>query len=289
MFSMTGYGKAEYNENNISIVVEVKSVNNRVFDFNAKMPRAFIMYEDALRKIVNGYISRGRVDLFVNFSDARERSVDLTVNLEKAASYYSAAKIISDKIGIPNDCTVTQLMHLPDIVSENVSSDVGEFDSVLKDTVSKACDAFNAMRATEGEKLVSDMLARMSTIAEITESIAERAPLVCSEYKAKLKSRIEEALSGVEYDEGKLLSEVAFFTDRANIDEELTRLRSHIAQFNQIVKTDRCGKKLDFLMQEFNRETNTICSKANDIVITEYALSLKNEIEKVREQVQNIE
>lgn len=289
MFSMTGYGKAEYNENNISVVAEVKSVNNRVFDFNAKMPRTFIMYEDALRKTVNGFISRGRVDLFVNFCDAREKPVDLTVNLEKAASYYSAAKAIADKIGIPNDCTVTQLMHLSDIISENAAFDADEFGVILKEVVSRACVAFNDMRATEGEKLVSDMLSRMSTINEITERIAERAPLVCSEYKSKLKNRIEEALSGVEYDESKLLSEVAFFTDRANIDEELTRLRSHIAQFNEIVKTEKCGKKLDFLMQEFNRETNTICSKANDIVITKYALSLKNEIEKVREQVQNIE
>ena len=145
------------------------------------------------------------------------------------------------------------------------------------------------MRKTEGEKLVNDMLSRMQTISGLAKEIAKRAPLVALEYKEKLKARIEEFLQDVKYDEARLLSEVAFYTDRVNIDEELTRLNSHVAQFKEIITTEGAGKKLDFLMQEFNRETNTICSKSNDIEVTRCALELKNEIEKVREQVQNLE
>ena len=145
------------------------------------------------------------------------------------------------------------------------------------------------MRKAEGEKLVSDMLSRMDVISGLTDKITERTPLVALEYKQKLKERIEEYLKDVKYDESRLLSEVAFYTDRVNIDEELTRLKSHVTQFRKIISMNESGKKLDFLMQEFNRETNTICSKSNDIKVTEYALELKNEIEKVREQVQNLE
>ena len=153
----------------------------------------------------------------------------------------------------------------------------------------KACENLNAMRKAEGAKLVADMLSRMDDISEVREKISLRAPKVAAEYKEKLKSRIEEALKDVKYDEARLLNEVAFYTDKVNIDEELTRLGSHITQFRAIINTENAGKKLDFLMQEFNREANTICSKSNDVEVTRLALSLKNEIEKVREQVQNLE
>ncbi|MBR2385269.1 MAG: DUF1732 domain-containing protein, partial [Clostridia bacterium] len=177
----------------------------------------------------------------------------------------------------------------PDIIKEEGKYDVSEFENVIKETVENACLNLNEMRKTEGEKLINDMLSRVDTIDSLRVKIKERAPLVAQEYKNKLTERITEALKDVKYDEARLLNEVAFYTDRVNIDEELTRLESHVKQFREIIKTKSCGKKLDFLMQEFNRETNTICSKSNDITITGYGLSLKNEIEKVREQVQNIE
>ena len=289
MLSMTGYGRAEYSDVGINLTVEIKTVNNRNFDLNCKMPRAFISLEDTIRKTVQDYVKRGRIDLFVNFSDTREKSSALDVNMEKAVGYYNAAKAISEKLSLENDFSVAMIMKAPDVIVDNAVTDVGEFQDVLKQTVKSACEKLNEMRKLEGEKLVSDMLTRMDTIKKLRDNILVRAPLVAAEYKAKLKSRIEEALADVKYEESRLLSEVAFYTDRVNIDEELTRLDSHINQFREIIKIEGMGKKLDFLMQEFNRETNTICSKSNDIQVTGYALDLKNEIEKVREQVQNLE
>lgn len=289
MFSMTGYGRAEYNESGINLVVEVKAVNNRNFDFNAKMPRAFIAFEDLLRKTTQNFISRGRIDVFINFSDKRESTASLEVNLEKAKSYYESASLIAKTLGIENDLTVNSIIRMPDVLEDSVVTDVTEFQPLLIKTLETALENFNAMRKAEGEKLVLDMLSRMDKISELKDKIATRAPLVSIEHKERLKQRIEEALADVKYDEARLLNEVAFYTDKVNIDEELTRLSSHIAQFREIVKKVGSGKKLDFLMQEFNRETNTICSKSNDIEVTKYALELKNEIEKVREQVQNLE
>ncbi len=289
MLSMTGYGKAEYNEGGINLTVEIKTVNNRNFDFNCKMPRAFIVFEDGLRKTVQSYVGRGRVDLFVNFSDSRELPVNLSVDLQRAEGYYNASVLISEKLGLNNDCSVLSIMKCPDVVTDNSVVDYTDLSDVLNDTVKRACESLNQMRKTEGEKLVSDMLSRMQTIKCLVDSVKTRAPFVTEEHKQKLQARIEEALNGVKYDEARLLNEVAFFVDKVNIDEEITRLYSHIEQFKKIVTVNGAGKKLDFLMQEFNRETNTICSKSNDLQVTDYALSLKNEIEKVREQVQNLE
>lgn len=289
MYSMTGYGRAEYVDNGITLTVEIKTVNNRNFDFNGKMPRSFIAFEDGVRKTVGEYVKRGRIDLFVTFTDAREKPVNLTVNLEKAVGYYNASLQIAEKLGIENDFTVSSIMKSPDVITDNTLVDYSEFEDLLKEVVKNACLKLNEMREIEGNKLVADMLARMDYIKELRDKIALRAPLVAKEHKQKLQERIEEALGDVKYDESRLLSEVAFYTDKVNIDEELTRLNSHIIQFKDIIKAPLAGKKLDFLMQEFNRETNTICSKSNDIEVTNLALSLKNEIEKVREQVQNLE
>lgn len=289
MLSMTGYGKAEFIENGITLIVEIKTVNNRNFDFNAKMPRSFIAFEDGIRKTVQTYITRGRVDLFVTFSDLREKTSSLTLNLGKAIEYYNAGAEISSKLGIVNDVTALSLVKMPEVLVDNSVTDYEDLRETVLLTVQKACESLNAMRKKEGEKLVADLLDRLEVVSTLRAKIVERAPLVAEEYKAKLKERIEEALSGVSFDEARLLNEVAFFTDKANIDEELTRLNSHITQFKEIIKGSSVGKKLDFLMQEFNREANTICSKSNDITVTQTALLLKNEIEKIREQVQNLE
>lgn len=289
MYSMTGYGKGEYVQDGITLVVEIKTVNNKNFDFNAKMPRSFIAFEDLVRKEVQKNVKRGRIDLFVSFTDTREKETALEVNVEKAMAYYNASKVISEKLGLENDCTVSMIMKSPEVIVDNTLNDFSEFEQILKDTVALACKNLNEMRKIEGEKLVNDMLSRVDAVANIREKICQRAPLVALEYKEKLKNRITEALADVKIDEARLLNEVAFYTDKVNIDEELTRLNSHIAQFRQIISLEGAGKKLDFLMQEFNRETNTICSKSNDIEVTSYGLSLKNEIEKIREQVQNLE
>lgn len=289
MYSMTGYGRAEYNQDGINLVVEIKTVNNRNFDLNCKIPRAFIALEDTIRKTVSEYVKRGRIDLFVTFSDLRECASTIEINVDKAVAYYNASKQIAEKLGLLNDFSVSMAMKSPDVIVEGAGQDMTVFSEIVKETVKNACAKLNDMRRIEGEKLISDMLMRMSVIQSLADSIKERAPQVSIEHKQKLKARIEEALEGVKYDEARLLNEVAFFVDKVNIDEELTRLNSHIAQFKEIVKIDGMGKKLDFLMQEFNRETNTICSKSNDIEVTKLGLELKNEIEKVREQVQNLE
>lgn len=289
MYSMTGYGRALYSENGLELLVEIKTVNNRNFDLNIKSPRVFLPFEDAVRKTVSEYVLRGRIDLYVSFSDKREANSNVSVDLVKAKGYFDAGEKLTAELGVKNDLTTSVLLRLPDVLGDEIKPDYEDIKEIFIDTVKKACIKLNEMREIEGDKLVLDMLSRMQTIRGLKDSISERAPLVSEEYKEKLKTRIETALSDVNYDETRLLNEVAFFTDKSNIDEELTRLNSHINQFCDIIKTKGCGKKLDFLMQEFNRETNTICSKANDLVITGYALSLKNEIEKVREQVQNLE
>lgn len=289
MHSMTGYGKAEYLGDEMTLMIEVKTVNNRMFDFNMKAPRTFACIEDKIRKTVSRYISRGRIDLFVTFFDKRDNKESVVLNFEKAKEYYESAKILADKLGVVNDVTAGFLLKCQDVIDDLDRNDIEDIECVVIDTLVCALEKLNAMRKEEGEKLISDMLERLSNIEKLREKILLRAPLVAIEYKAKLKARIEEALENVKYDENRLLNEVAFYSDKVNIDEELTRLLSHINQFKSIVKTDDAGKKLDFLMQEFNRETNTICSKSNDIEVTKLALSMKNEIEKIREQVQNIE
>ena len=289
MRSMTGYGRADYSADGINLTVEVKTVNNRNFDFNAKMPRAFISLEDAIRKCASTFIARGRVDLFITFSDKRENKAPVEIDYAKAKEYYDALKRLSEKFNVPFDATATFLMKSPDVLMEEFKVDADEFKDIVIDTVKKACESLNAMRMVEGEKLVSDMLARLDTVSDLREKIKTRAPMVAKEHKEKLRERIVEALADIKIDEARLLNEVAFYTDKVNIDEELTRLSSHIEQFKQTVKKEGAGKKLDFLMQEFNREANTICSKSNDIEVTTYALALKNEIEKIREQVQNLE
>ena len=289
MYSMTGYGKAELHENDIELTVEIKTVNNRTLDFNMKAPRAFLSIEDKIRQVVSAKIKRGRVDLFINFADKRENSLALNIDINKAREYYNAGAKIAESLNIANDITPSYLLKCQDVIAEMPDGDILDLQQQILDTVSSAVDKLNQMRKVEGQKLIADMTARMGTIRELREKISKRAPLVVQDYKEKLKNRIEEALKDVKYDEARLLNEVAIFTDKANIDEELTRLDSHINQFLSIVGTEGAGKKLDFLMQEFNRETNTICSKSNDIEITNLALSLKNEIEKVREQVQNLE
>lgn len=289
MYSMTGYGKAEYAENGITLSVEIKTVNNRVLDLNIKSPRAFAPIEDKIRKIVGEYIKRGRADVFVIFSDKRENASALQPDLNKAKEYYAAAQSVAKELNIENDVTVSYLLKCPEVLTESDDFNIEEIESVVEECVKTACERLNEMRKTEGEKLAADMLKRADVIENLKNDIKQRAPSVAAEYKEKLKTRIEDALKDVKYDEARLLNEVAFYTDKVNIDEELTRLGSHIAQFRSLVGTFGAGKKLDFLMQEFNRETNTICSKSNDIKVTESALSLKNEIEKIREQVQNLE
>lgn len=290
MQSMTGYGKAEYNEDGISLVVEVKTVNNRYLDIVPKYPRVFMKYDDIIRKTIGASLSRGRIELMILLKESEEASKPVVIDMTLAQSYYNAYKQLSEKFpGLKDDFSISNLMRSPDVISEQLSEDDEKYKDILLSTLQKALDNLNAMRKVEGDKLLVDLYSRADTIEEIVAKISEKAPLVQKEYCSKLKERVVEYLEGVQIDEARLLQEVAIFADKSNIDEELTRLKSHISQFCQILKQENCGKRLDFLIQEFNREANTICSKANDLEITDLALKLKCEIEKIREQIQNIE
>lgn len=290
MFSMTGYGKGEVQNGGIGLSVEIKTVNNRYLDVSVKGPRIFVAYEERVRAIVRGKLTRGHADVFISLLDKRERAKELYVDEAAAGSYVGAAARLKAMFpSLPNDFTVTALMKCPDVLRQEEAQGADEpLLAALEAALGTALDALNGMRAKEGAKLAADMLARVDTIESTVEAIARRAPLVAENYRTKFTARMQEALGGA-VDEARILAEAAVFTDKANIDEELTRLRSHIGQFRAICKEERVGRKLDFLIQEFNREANTICSKSNDLEVTSSGLALKNEIEKIREQVQNVE
>ena len=288
---MTGYGRGEYKEGGLELTVEVKTVNNRYLDVSVKSPRIFIAFEEVIRSIVREKLTRGHADIFVTLSDKREKQRTLYLDEGTAKAYADAARKVHSLFpDAENDFSVTSILRYPDVIKaeENGSADE-ECLNALKTALNTALDKLNAMRAIEGEKLSQDMLSRIATIEGQVSSIEKRAPLVAENYRQKLEVKMKKLLEGVEVDEGRLLTEVALFSDKSNIDEELTRLHSHISQFREICREMLVGRKLDFLVQEFNRETNTICSKSNDIEITRLGLAMKNEIEKIREQVQNVE
>ena len=291
MFSMTGYGRGEYKCGGLEITAEIKTVNNRYLDISVRCPKIFTANEEVIRTLVREKLTRGHADLYISYTDKRERQKSLYLDLATARAYAESAKAIKEAFPeLENDFTVSSLMRISDVLrQEDPASADDELISGLKDAVNGALDKLNAMREVEGKKLANDMLTRVDTIERTVEKIAERAPLIAEEYKKRLFEKIKAYTESVNPDEGRLLTEVAVFADKSNIDEELTRLKSHISQFRQIAKERLVGRKLDFLVQEFNRESNTICSKSNDLVITKLGLELKNEIEKIREQVQNVE
>ncbi len=290
MYSMTGYGKGEYSENGLTVSVEVKSVNNRYLDVAVKSPRVLLCAEEPIRATVREYLSRGHVDVFVSFTDKREASKSFYVDWGVVNAYMKAAAEIKRTYPmLEDDGSVSFFLRLPDAVR---TDEIAGADDLLLACVDRALrlalEALSEMRRKEGERLKSDLLSRMGTISELRENIAHRAPRVSEEYREKLESRIEEFLGG-KIDETRILTEAAVFADKCNIDEELTRLKSHIDEYYAICESEPVGRKLDFLIQEFNRECNTICSKSCDTEITSFALEMKNEIEKIREQIQNLE
>lgn len=291
MYSMTGYGRGEYKSGGVELTVEIKTVNNRYLDASVKCPRIFNAYEEEVRSAVRKKLTRGHADVFISLSDKRERQKTLTLDENAAKAYVeNAEKLLSLFPELANDLSVTGVMRLPDVIKQDdVAAADEEIIAALNCALSQALDNLNAMRLKEGAKLEEDMLSRMSAIETLVNKIETRAPLVAENYRQKLKAKMEKLLGGAEVDESRLLTEVAVFSDKSNIDEELTRLHSHISQFREICKEQLVGRKLDFLVQEFNRETNTVCSKSNDLEVTRLGLALKNEIEKIREQVQNVE
>lgn len=291
MYSMTGYGRGEYKEGGVEMTVEIKTVNNRYLDVSVRCPRIFSALEDKIRATVREKLTRGHADIYIALSDRREREKVLRLDEEGAKAYVAAAKRVKELFpDVADDVTVAGILRFPDVIrTEDTSSADDELVSALLSALCSALDRLNSMREAEGGKLKADMLSRMDQVELLVGDVEARAPLVAENYRQKLTSKMQKILGAAEVDEGRLLTEAALFADKSNIDEELTRLHSHISQFRAICTEKLVGRKLDFLVQEFNRETNTICSKSNDLEVTRLGLALKNEIEKIREQVQNVE
>ncbi len=288
---MTGYGRGEYKDGGIELTVEIKTVNNRYLDVSVKSPRLFTAYEEKVRGLVREKMTRGHADVFITLCDKREKEKELRLDEGAATAYVEAARRVKALFpDVSDDLSVTSLLRFPDVIkSEDVSAADDELLTALESALLSALGNLNVMREREGKKLAADMLSRIDTIERTVGGVKKRAPSVAENYRIKLEEKIKKILSDIQIDEGRILTEAAIFADKSNIDEELTRLASHISQFREICTERIVGRKLDFLVQEFNRETNTICSKSNDLEITRLGLELKNEIEKIREQVQNVE
>jgi len=293
---MTGYGKGEKQAEERSFAVEIRAVNNKYGEFHIRMPRLFNPLEDRLRKLLAERIFRGRVDVSVNFRTNSTRDTRIVYNEALAQSYFDVLTNICQKFGLPevdNGAVLTLVSKFPDVVE--IDRDLG--DAVLealwddlREAAMAAIDRFLAMRETEGAALAANIREKGQNIAQLLTIIEEKAPDVTENYRKKLQKRMEDAMVGINVDEYRFLNEVAHFADKAAIDEEITRLRSHLAQLPQILNEGGAvGRKLDFLAQELAREANTIGSKANFADITKIVIELKGEIEKIREQVQNIE
>ncbi len=291
--SMTGFGRSEYTDGKRNITVEIKSVNHRYSDISIKMPRRYGFAEDKVKNAVKERIRRGKVDVSIMVENLTENDVNIKLNTMIAKQYYENLLELRKEFGVEGDITLQFLAGLPDVMKAIPDvEDEEEITKAILIPVAEAAANLEKMRAVEGEKLAEDLIAKGRSIHSILDKIAVRAPQVSIDYTARLKERITELIGGsIEVPEDRILVEAAIFADKCAIDEEITRLGSHLIQLENIVtkSTQPDGKKLDFLVQEMNREANTIGSKANDITITGYMLEIKSEIEKIREQVQNIE
>ncbi|MDD4316352.1 MAG: YicC family protein [Clostridia bacterium] len=290
MNSMTGYGKGVAEGAQRRITVEIKSVNHRYLDLLFKLPRGFSFLEDSLRKLIQKTVQRGHLDIYCTYEDNREGKSTVRLDSILANEYREMAAELAS-MGFLNDMTASQVMKMPEVLlTKGAEDDEEEIKELAERAMSDALKMLSDMREREGKALVKDILSKLDGMETLTAEVKSRAPLVADDFKTRLTAKITDALSGVQLDEARLLNEVAFFVDRASIDEEITRLTSHIAQGRKIIaENNSAGRKLDFLVQEMNREVNTIGSKSNDLTITQKVLELKGEIEKVREQVQNIE
>ena len=291
MKSMTGYGKGVVSREGRELTVELKSVNHRFLDVSMRLPRVLSCIEDTLRTTIASRLSRGHVDVFVNYRNTRSDAKTVRVDETLLSAYVAAARTANEALNLRDDLTLSNVLRLPD-VTEIIPSDedADELIALAKDAAELALDGLVEMRVAEGARLKTALLSGVNAMDAFREEILARAPFVAEEYRKKLNERIEAVLSDAEIDRARLATEVALFADRCCIDEELVRLKSHIAQFRAYLEaSEPVGRNMDFIVQEMNRECNTIGSKANDAALTKSVLACKAEIEKLREQIQNVE
>ena len=289
--SMTGFGRCEIQEGQRKITVEMKSVNHRYLDVAVKMPKKLNIFEAAIRSELKKYIQRGKVDLFITYEDYAESNVCVKYNREVAAKYMEYLKQMSEEFSLENDVRVSTLSRYPEVLTmEDQTVDEEELWKLLEQVLKGAAESFVETRIREGENLKSDLVEKLDGMLGHVEFITERSPRIIAEYRQKLRDKVNDLLEDTKVDENRLLAEVTIFADRVCVDEELVRLRSHIeATKETLLQGGSIGRKLDFIAQEMNREANTILSKSSDLEITNRGIELKTEIEKVREQIQNIE
>lgn len=289
--SMTGYGRGQQTLDGREIMVEIKSVNHRYFEFSARVPRAYGYLEEKLKSFIQSKVSRGKIDVGVTVFNIEGKDAQIEVNQSIANGYVEALRKANENIGLTDDLTLSQLIRLPDIF--NVIKNTEDEEVIWNDVKIVAEEALNnfvSMRETEGQKMKDDIKSRLNYIGELVEKVEQRSPMVTEAYRERLYNKICEILNDKKIDEQRILTEAAIFSEKTAVDEETVRLKSHIHQFNTLLEVEEpVGRKLDFLIQEFNRESNTIGSKAQDVEITKIVVELKSEIEKIREQIQNIE
>lgn len=289
--SMTGYGSAKGTADGLEITVELKSVNNRYLDTSVRLPRSFIFAEDAVKSAVQSHISRGKVDVFVTVDSSEAGDVVVKVNENLLKGYIDAITHISEECAVPSDLTAMSIARFPDVLSvEKKDMDAEQIAAAISGITENALKDFDEMRIREGEKLRDDVLSRLETIDRLVGMVEEKAPETVKEYRARLEQKMTEILGTSGIDESRILAEAAIFADHIAVDEETVRLRSHMSQLKTMISGNSpIGRKIDFLVQEFNREANTIGSKCQNSDIAHVVVELKSEIEKIREQIQNIE
>ena len=289
--SMTGYGKGIAERDGLKVVVELKSVNHRFLDLMIKTPKLFNFAEDTIRKCMKESFARGHFDIFVNYEDTRQDRTSVSFDYSLVNAYVEASKKISSEYFVQDTLSTAQIIALPDVAKVVCEDEDQDFlNNIVLDALKQAIENIAKMRASEGVLMQNDVMNKMATIKDIVKVIEEKAPGMVEEHFAKVKERVQEMLKDVAIDEAKLLNEIAFYTDKVCVDEEIQRLKSHLDHFAEIItKGGACGKQLDFIVQEMNREANTCGSKCNNIEVSNQVIALKNEIEKVREQIQNIE
>jgi len=288
---MTGYGCAKGSSGKLAITAELRSVNNRFLDCTVRLPRVYTSLEDGIKSQVQKTISRGKVDVFITIDASEADDVAVSVNAGVADAYMAAVRALADRYGVPNDATAVSLAHFPDVLYvEKKETDAEALAADLSRILEAALRDFDSMRSREGAKLRDDIASRADEVERLVSLIETRSPETVKDYRQRLTEHMNEVLGATGIDESRILAEAAIYADRVAVDEETVRLRSHVSQLRQLIgSAEPVGRKLDFLVQEFNREANTIGSKCSDLEMTRTVVDLKSEIEKIREQVQNVE